>query len=55
MKIAGDLFVQGNIYSPTVVGAVTTWNATSSAVQQLVQQFLPEMVAGTAIVKVLIQ
>jgi hypothetical protein len=52
VKIAGDLFVKGNIYSPTVVGTVTTWNATSATVQQLVQQFLPEMVSGTAIVKV---
>ena len=45
VKIAGDLFVQGNIYSPTVTGTTTTWNATSAVVQQLVQQAMPDFVA----------
>jgi len=37
VKIAGDLFVQGNIYSPTTTGADTQWNGLSTHVQQLVK------------------
>jgi hypothetical protein len=46
VKIAGDLFVQGNIYSPSTPSpGITNWNATSQTVAQLVQSMMPDFVS----------
>jgi hypothetical protein len=47
VKIAGDLFVQGNIYSPTVPSPGTQqWNGIDTNVKQLLQSGMPDFVAS---------
>jgi hypothetical protein len=52
VKIAGDLFVQGNIYSPTVSAGTQQWNPIIAYVKQLVQQALPDIAFGSLPVSV---
>ncbi len=47
-KLAGDLFVQGNIYSFLPDPVKPQWLGLENYVQQLVQQFLPEIVLGSS-------
>lgn len=52
MKLAGDLFVQGNIYSFLPDPLSPQWLGLSGYVKQLVQQNLPEIVTGSVQVTV---
>ena len=52
VKLAGDLFAQGNIYSFIPDPVNPQWLGISSYVKQLVQQNLPEIVTGSTQVTV---
>lgn len=52
MKLAGDLFAQGNIYSFIPDPVNPQWLGLSAYVKQLVQQNLPEIVTGSVQVTV---